>query len=425
MASWKEEREAFAKDQVAELGNTIVPETRLKGYDVTEVEARLESAEDALQAGDHDLALVCVAQANHALRNAHYIGHPGFEEPAQLQAILEACVLEKTPIPEYDMSDYYDAVHGGWLGKCIGGAFGAPVEGWSWERIEKEYGKLTDYLTEPETVNDDTAYEILFLHALEEYGPELSSEQLAMEWVQHLPRAYTAEKVAIDNLIAGYMPPESGTHDNPYSEWIGAQMKGEAPGLVAPGRPDIATRYGYLDGIIAHERNGVYGEIYNAVLVALAFVEKDPARLLELGLEYVPQKSRLYKVVADTFEIAEDSKDWREAREKICESWIYDYHRVHTFPNLAFVVTGLLFGEGDFEQTICIVNMCGLDTDCSVGQAAAIMGVILGGEGIPRKWKDPIEDRFDSFVIGFEHQKISAVSELTCEWGRRILEEQG
>jgi ADP-ribosylglycohydrolase len=193
---------------------------------------------------------------------------------------------------------------------------------------------------------------------------------------------------------------------------------------VAPGRPDIAAHYAYLDGIIAHERNGVYGEIYDAVLISLAFVEKDPGKLLELALEYVPQKSRLYKVVTDTFEIAESSKDWRQARERICESWIYDYHRVHTFPNLAFVVTALMFGEGDFEQTICIVNMCGLDTDCSVGQAAAIMGVILGAEAIPAKWKEPIEDRFDSFVIGFEHQKISQVAELTCEWGRRILEEK-
>ncbi len=421
MPSWSENREEFIQDRLANLRDLKLRETCLKGYDVQEAVGFVGQAEQALDGGDMNQALRFVSQANHALRTARYVGHPGFQEPADYPSILEACAPNKTPLPSYDMSDYEDKVKGGWLGKCIGGAFGAPIEGWSYKRIGKEYGELNDYITEPDTVNDDTAYEILFLHALEKYGPELTSAQLALEWVAHIPRAYTAERVAIDNLIAGYMPPESGTHDNPYSEWIGGQMKGEVPGLVAPGHPRIATYYGYLDGIIAHERNGVYGELYDAVLISLAFVEKDPQRLLQLALEYVPQKSRLHKVVTETIAIANESGDWRQAREKVAQTWMCEYHRVHTFPNLAWVILGMLYGKGDFEHSMCITNMCGMDTDCTAGQVAAILGVMLGAKAIPSKWKDPVQDRFDSYVIGFEHGKVSEVSKLTCKWGVRIL----
>jgi len=347
-----------------------------------------------------------------------------------LEGIIAASPGPKTKLPAFDMDSdiYYDKTCGGWLGKCIGGAFGHPVEGWSYERIKTEYGQLQDYIRKPSTVNDDTAYEILLIHALEEFGPffgattlEEASRILALEWVEHLPTAYTAEYVAINNLLKGYIPPESGTHDNPYSEWIGAQMKGEAPGVIAPASLELARTYAFIDGIIAHERNGVYGEIYDAVLIAAAYVESDVRKLIELSLEYVPEKSRLAKVVRDTLEICDASNDWQEAREKVARSWIYEYHQVHTFPNLANVIIGLIFGQGDFERAMAITNMCGLDTDCTVGQTGGIMGVILGAEAIPAKWKDPVEDRFDSFVIGMEHLKISDFSRRTCEVGKKCV----
>ena len=48
------------------------------------------------------------------------------------------------PLP----TDYDERVYAGWLGKCIGVRFGAPLENWTYEEIRDNLGELTTYLRE-------------------------------------------------------------------------------------------------------------------------------------------------------------------------------------------------------------------------------------------------------------------------------------
>jgi len=41
---------------------------------------------------------------------------------------------------------YLNKVHGEWLGKCIGGALGMPLEGWNKDEIARKYGTITGYI---------------------------------------------------------------------------------------------------------------------------------------------------------------------------------------------------------------------------------------------------------------------------------------
>ena len=391
-----------------------------KSYDVSAAEALIETGHQLYEAGKIDMLLKHIALTKKALYNAPRIEDPQFQAPAGFTEI--SATWPSAEVDSYNCSNdtFYDRVHGGWLGKCIGGALGIPVEGWSHSRIMETYGEVRDYLSPPSTLNDDTSFEIVLLHALKEDGLDLTSEQLALEWLEHIPVAYTAEKIALENLKRGLMPPFSAATENPYSEWIGAQMRGEICGLIAPGRPRTAGDYAYRDAIISHERDGVYAEIYDAVLVSLAFVEKDPRKLLERALSFVPPHSRFAKVVRDVLDWCREAKTWREAWAKVEGSYLADYYWVHTFPNIAAVVIGLWFGHGDFTETICLTTMCGLDTDCTAGQAGAIVGTIFGAKKIPAKWKDPLNDRFESEVIGFESMSITEISRWTTEIGRQV-----
>jgi len=56
---------------------------------------------------------------------------------------------------------------------------------------------------------------------------------------------------------------------------------------------------------------------------------------------------------------------------------------VHTLFNNAAIVVGLLYGDGDFIQTVRISTECGADTDCNAGNAGAIIGAYLGQKLIP------------------------------------------
>jgi len=318
-----------------------------------------------------------------------------------------------------DSATYIDRVKGGWLGKCIGTALGDPVEGWTREAIHASHGWIDHYLVEPKTENDDTAYPILVLHTLDEHGPDFTSEQLALEWVEHLPFAYTAEQVALDNVKAGHMPPESRWPGNPCGAWVGGQMRGEIHGLIAPLSPEAAARYAFRDATISHYREGLHGEIYAAVLISLAFAELPIEDLLRQALAFVPPDSPLTAVVEQTIQLCHRYGEWEGVAHAV-ECDMACYHWIHTLPNIACAIAGLMLGEGEFEQTILTTLACGYDTDCSVGQAAALLGTLLGADRLPAKWRDPIGEALDTYVLGFEQVEIDTLTAWTAKWGERI-----
>jgi ADP-ribosylglycohydrolase len=286
--------------------------------------------------------------------------------------------------------------------------------------ICSRYGTVTDYLVPPKVENDDTAYPILVLHTLDEYGPSFTSEQLALEWVEHLPYAFTAEQVALENLKAGMMPPESGRFRNPCNEWIGAQMRGEIHGLLTPFRPDLAAELAFRDAIISHRREGVYGEIFCAALISIAFSGRPIEETLRLALSFVPPESHFHEVVEKTIQWCKEIGEWKGVLLKI-EQELGHYHWIHTFPNIATAITGLLLGEGDFDRSLTTTLMCGFDTDCSAGQVGGFLGTLLGYESIPDKWRAPVGKEFESYVIGFEKMSFTKLSEWTVHWGKRIV----
>ena len=54
--------------------------------------------------------------------------------------------------------------------------------------------------------------------------------------------------------------------------------------------------------------------------------------------------------------------------------------------NSAYILIGLLYGEGDFYKTLDISTRCGQDSDCNPASAGGILGTILGYSRIPDYW---------------------------------------
>ena len=95
------------------------------------------------------------------------------------------------------------------------------------------------------------------------------------------------------------------------------------------------------------------------------------------------------------------------------------YHPVHTINNAAIVLMGLIYGGGDYGKSISISVMGGLDTDCNGATVGSILGVILGGKGLPDKWIAPLKDRIESFVIGYSGSRISELADRTFRLAKR------
>lgn len=269
------------------------------------------------------------------------------------------------------------------------------------------------YLLRPD-LNDDITFEIAFLLTLSKYGKKIKSEQIADNWVSLIPFAWSAEDVALKNLLQGVMPPYSGRLNNPYKEWIGAQMRGAVCGMVAPGQPLKAARLAWIDGQISHYNNGIIGEVFNAVMTSLAFVEKNVRKIVEDTINILPAKSEYYNIVKFALDTCKKAKTAEKAFI-ICEEEYKKYNLVHAYPNAAIEVIALWFGEGDYNNTIYLTGMTGLDVDCNAAQVGNIIGIINAGKDIDEKWTQPIGTSFKTYVRNYETISIAELINLTVE----------
>ncbi|MHA1453456.1 MAG: ADP-ribosylglycohydrolase family protein [Promethearchaeota archaeon] len=354
--------------------------------------------------------------------------------------------------------EYYNKVHGGWLGRVVGSQFGTPLEFRPYGFTQKKYCEngtkdIAYYVKEPnpKAVNDDEIYEILGLLALEEKGVNITSKDLAQYWNKYLYKAqYTAEKAALNNIRRGIFPPDSASEENGnfWYDAIGGQMKADIWGLIAPGCPKIAAEYAEIDGSVAHQGVGIDGEIYLAAMVANAFEVSDIPTLIHSSLEVLPVESEYRKFVEKCIQIAETYPDWRSGREKMLEEWniirthlrsqakswrrrrlfLKYFHGVHVLPNAGIIVLSLLYGANDekdpFGRPICIAGMMAMDTDCNCGNIGTIMGVLYGAKNIPNRWIAPLHDEFHTYVKGHGDWTISELSQRIADMGVKVMQEK-
>jgi ADP-ribosylglycohydrolase len=369
-----------------------------------------------------------------------------YEEPSTLEEI-KALRPDGPRRMEISISDedLYDRIHGAWLGRAAGCSLGKPVEGWPRERIDeylesKNALPLDDYVPYDEKQighglktstrnniefmerDDDMDYPILGLIALEQRGEKFSPRAMANVWMNHMPinLLYTAERAAYRNFVVGYWPPESATYRNPHREWIGAQIRADMFGYVAPGWPEKAAKLAFQDASISHVKNGIYGEMFVAAMLAAAYVSDDIVEIINVGLSEIPANCRLSEAIHDTLGWCQELNDWEAVWDKIKERYGH-YSGVHTINNAALVVLGLYFGNKNYEDGIVISVRGGWDTDCNGATVGSILGLKFGAAALPEKWIGVLNDRLRSSVREFNENRISELAERTVTIAKQIM----
>ena len=88
--------------------------------------------------------------------------------------------------------------------------------------------------------------------------------------------------------------------------------------------------------------------------------------------------------------------------------------------NIAIIVAGLLYGEGDFEKSLLTTANMGEDTDCTAGFVGALFGIIMGYEALPQKWVEPIGHTIKTFCCNEAHGK-DYLSKTVYELTHRVV----
>jgi ADP-ribosylglycohydrolase len=365
------------------------------------------------------------------------------DEPESLDEILETGDPSPVAAPAGDLEE---RLAGAWLGRAAGCVLGKPVENlpregvraiaqatgnwpvsswftavglpedvserWPWNRASRPTSLAENIDGIPE--DDDLNFTILGLIVLERHGTGFTTADVAKAWMDYLPagRIFTAERVALRNLLEGALPPETATRRNPFREWIGARLRVDAYGWAAPGDPIAAARMAWEDARLSHTANGVYAAMFMAAVHAASLAVESSAACAETGLSVVPSRSRLAEALRAARELARSEQDWEDVVDELEASYGH-YHWVHAINNTALVAAALHRFDGDFSGAICAAVQGGLDTDTNGAAVGSVLGAIAGRAGIAARWVEPLRGRFSTSLPGYDGATVDELARRT------------
>jgi hypothetical protein len=439
-------------------------QAREEGKDLSGLEAEL----DALASLDLDRDLTLQPRAVALLdtiRDLPLRNDFPYQEPDRLEDIRKARPEAGPDInpPALSGDAFFDKMYGAWLGRCCGCLAGKPVEGRrrrSMERILKAQGRwplshywsmkvdhevareenwFSDQAAEPSSTviegircmpeDDDTNYTVAGHALLENHGVDFTPSDVAAYWLGNLSflHVFTAERAAYRNLVMMIPPPGSANHVdgapssatwcNPYREWIGAQIRGDFFGYAAPGRPERAAGWAWRDACISHVKNGIYGEMWVAAMLAAAWTTRDIETIIQAGLAQIPAACRLREAIDTVLAWKKAGLTFDQALDEIHGRWNEaDFHDwCHTLSNAQIVAVGLLWGGMDFESSVCRAVTCAFDADCNGATVGSIVGLAMGAKELPEKWTAPLHDTLKTGIHGMHELKISRLARDSCD----------
>ncbi len=448
--------------QYAELVRDEIIQRQLEGYDTSDIEEKLTKIEVRSQPELQELF--------DDLENCPKRLDFPYYEPSELEQIKADWPGQLQDIPIALSEDkLFDKLYGGWLGRCVGCVLGKPVETLNkaqieqWLRLADAYplanyippfdhlpGDAPAWLSEhlsiieqwtkgrrdhadwrPNTLlgritysvrDDELDYTIMRLDVVEDFGVGFTTMDIAEALLYQIPykRIYSAERVAYRNLINGILPPRTATHLNPGREIMGALTRGDMWGYVAPGMPMLAVDMAYRDACLTHVKNGIYAELWVSAMISTAFVTDDISQIVEAGISVIPKNSRLAEALRDTVAWSNQHSRWEDVWEKIMQKYGH-YPWPHTINNAALILLGVLYGKGDFERSITITVMSGLDTDSTGATVGSLLGVISGASALPDKWTIPLNDRVESYVARYCDSRIFDLAQRTLAQTKKVL----
>lgn len=303
----------------------------------------------------------------------------------------------------------YDKLLGGWIGQMAGVSlfaqteFGAAGQIMTEERVDRLYA---DWEAGKLSINDafgqdDLYVEIPFLEAMKENGAFCTPAVIAEKFRDTEFQLWHANNAARQNLRDGILYPDSGSYlYNQHADDIDWQIECDFLGQMYPGYVNDAAYRSYELGHIICYGDGVYGGVFVTAMHAAAYTASSLDEIIEAGLSVIPEDTQFKNALNLVMESYENGDTWQECWKKLEN----EYGTVDKCPemnasadksskynidaklNSAYILVGLLWGEGDFEQSMIIAGRCGQDSDCNPSSVASILGNYYGASAIPEKY---------------------------------------
>lgn len=380
-----------------------------------------------------------------------------FEEPNDFESIIAAAADPPDLQPLSD-EDYAERIKGAWYGRIGGVVLGKPLE----MRLDRKFIKaylesldaypLDDWVphhspaldvtlrckastlgniqyAEPD---DDIHYTILGMMLIERHGFNFSKLDVANLHLRNIPyhwlwsctrQSYYHMVNLSDDRPVEEQIDEFPTKLNPWREGINTAIRADFWGYIAPADARRAARIAYREVTLNAVKNGIYSSMFVAAALSAALSAQPTVDcILRAGLAVIPRRSRLARIAHEVRRCYAESGDWVAVCDRIYARYGH-LPFLHSLHNMAFVILALIHGDLDYSKTITTAVMCGMDTDCTAGTAASIVGAAVGYEGLDKRWIEPFNDHVKTVVAGFGQGSISGLVQRNVELWRQVRSE--
>jgi hypothetical protein len=262
---------------------------------------------------------------------------------------------------------------------------------------------------------DDLYMDLTFVDVFEKKGLDAPVEAFADAYAKAGYMLWHANQAGRYNILHGIPAPASGHWlNNPHADCIDYQIESDFAGLMSPCMPNTASKISDKIGHIMNFGDGWYGGVYVGAMYALAFTTQDVPTIVNEALKTIPTSSAFYQCMHDVIEWHKKyPNDWKATWFEVQRKWADDIgcpegvfrpFNIDATVNCAYVVIGLLYGEGDYTKSLEITTRCGQDADCNPSTVGGILGTVIGYEKIPTYWKLGLKEAED---IDFKYTTIS------------------
>lgn len=279
-----------------------------------------------------------------------------------------------------------DKIRGGMLGQMLGNLNGLPHE----MKYVDQPGNVTNYtpsLPEGAWSDDDTDFEWVYVVEMQKNRTAmLPHDTIYAFWKERInKRVWCSNLYARCLMDIGIKPPYTGNGTlNPWANFnISGQFLSETFGLMAPAMPQTAARIGLNYTTVAIDNEPAQSTQLFTTMVSMAFIETDINRILDAGLMALDERSVLREVTRDVRAWHRAHPDnWRETRKLLRDKYTQEggnFRDVNGFElNTGSIIASMLYGRGDFSESLKHAFNFGWDADCNAATVGTIVGVMRG-----------------------------------------------
>ena len=357
--------------------------------------------------------------------------------------LIYSCEVDlKNKHYEISSIELKDKIKGAWAAQTIGVTFGGPTEFRYLKKtipdsIEIKWtdSTLVNMMKYAPGLYDDIYMDLTFVEVLEREGLNAPSSSHLKAYSESKFWLWHANQQGRYNYLNGMSPPKSGHWlNNPHADDIDFQIEADFAGIMNPGMPNSAFEICDRVGHIMNYGDGFYGGVFVAGMYSHAFFENDIKKIIENALNMIPKKSTFYKTINDVIKWhKKHPNNWKKNWALIEKKWGHDIgcpdgafrdFNIDAKLNSAYVVLGLLYGEGDFNKTLDISTRAGQDSDCNPATAMGILATKTGFKGIPEFWLMGLED-IENINFQFTEISLNKVYEISYRHAKETILKNG